>query len=119
MNLLLSQFLSLRQIEYLVVNGEFNILEISPGVKRFADCPDEVKKGKDVRLGFPELVGVEDILLAILEKEQESFELKGIGRFSGCTSPFYINISVIKTSEKGGVDKQLIIFIEDVTERMV
>jgi adenylate cyclase len=118
MNLLLNQLLSLRKIEYLVVNGEFNILETSSGVQRFADCPIEVIVGKDVRLGFPELVGVETILTAILQGQQESFELKGIGRFSGRSS-LYIDISVIKAPDEKPVNYKLIIFIEDVTQRMI
>jgi PAS domain S-box-containing protein len=119
MNFILDQLLSLRQIEYLVMNGEFNILETSSGVQRFADCPNEVIGGKDVRLGFPELVGVENILAAILQGQQKSFDLKGIGRSSDRSSPVYIDISIIKAPDEERGESKLIIFVEDVTQRMI
>jgi PAS domain S-box-containing protein len=106
-------------MEYLAVDGEFKILETSLGVQRFADCPNEVMKEKDVRVGFPELIGVEDILIAILQGQQVSFELKGIGRFSEQDSPLYIDLYVIKNPSEENLEDRLIIFFEDVTTRMV
>jgi hypothetical protein len=54
-----------------------NIIEKSFDVERFADCPDEVIIGNDVRLGFPELFGLEDILNDILEGRKIVFDLDG------------------------------------------
>ncbi len=119
MNSLLQQLLSLRQIEYLVVDRELNILETSLGVKKFADCPYEVKPTKPVCLGFPELVGVEDLLIAILEGRKDSFELKGIGRFSAQGHPLYLDLYVLKPQNIQDLGNRLVIFIEDVTERMI
>ena len=119
MNFLLNQLLSLRQMEYLALDGELKILETSLGAKRFADRPHEVMRGKQVCLGFPELIGVEDILLAILEGRQGSFELKGIGRFSEQGNPLYLDIYVLKYQGADTSIARLIIFLEDVTERMV
>jgi PAS domain S-box-containing protein len=119
MNFLLNQLLSLRQMEYLALNRELKILETSLGAQRFADCPNEVMLGKNVCLSFPELIGVEDILIAILEGKQGHFELKGIGRGSDESNPLYINLYVINTRNKEDTENQLMIFIEDVTERMV
>jgi PAS domain S-box-containing protein len=119
MNFLLNQLLSLRQMEYLALNRELKILETSLGAQRFADCPNEVRLGKNVCLSFPELIGVEDILIAIVEGRQRHFELKGIGRGSDESRPLYINLYVINTRNKEDTENQLIIFLEDVTERMV
>lgn len=119
MNSLLQQLLSLRQIEYLVVDRELNILETSLGVQKFADCPQEVKPTKPVCLGFPELVGVEDILLAILEGRKDSFELKGIGRFSPQGHSLYLDLYVLKPQNIQDLGNRLVIFIENVTDRMV
>ena len=119
MNSLLQQLLSLRQIEYLVVDRELNILETSLGVKKFADCPYEVKPTKPVCLGFPELIGVEDLLIAILEGRKDSFELKGIGRLSAQGHPLYLDLYVLKPQNIQDLGNRLVIFIEDVTERMV
>ncbi|MBW4678951.1 MAG: PAS domain S-box protein [Microcoleus vaginatus WJT46-NPBG5] len=109
-----------RHLEYLIIGGDWIILDISPGVGRFADCPDEVKPGKDVRTGFPELIGTEEILTAVLQAQQESFELKGIGRFSELTSPFYLDFYVNEyTADEESFETKLIIFFEDVTDKML
>jgi PAS domain S-box-containing protein len=115
----LKKLLSLRKMAYLMLDQDFNILETSLGVQRFADRPNEVIKGKDVRLGFPELIGIEDILNAIFQGQQESFELKGIGRFSTQDTPLYIDISIINSQDEEELDNRLIIFFEDVTEKMI
>lgn len=119
MNLIFNQFLSLRQIEYLTLDGDLNILETSLGVRRFAEAPQEVVPGKAVCLGFPELVGVENILIEILEGRQFSFELKGIGRFSEQGNTLYIDIYIIRTQDKNNFSNRLIAFIEDVSEQMI
>lgn len=119
MNSVLHQLLSLRQIEYLVVDRELKILETSLGVKKFADCPQEVKPTKPVCLGFPELVGVEDLLIAILEGQKDSFELKGIGRLSAQGRPLYLDLYVLKLQNIKDLGNRLIIFFENVTEKMV
>ncbi len=122
MSSLLNKLLCLlapRRREYLVVDKDFNIRETSFGVQRFADSPEEIEKGKDVRLGFPELFGLEDILTAILKGKQASYELKGIGRFLEPDYPLYIDIYVIQNPEQKDKYKSLVIFFEDVTEKMV
>jgi hypothetical protein len=119
MSSILKKLLSLRKMAYLMLDGNFNILEASTGVQRFADRPNEILKGKDVRLGFPELIGLEDILIAILQGRQNSFELKGIGRFSPQNAPLYIDILVINSQDEEDIERKLIIFFEDVTEKMI
>ena len=109
-----------RSLEYLAVDREFNIIEMSNEVERFADDPDRVKLGQDVRISFPELIGFEDILTDVMESRQNSFVLKGIGRFLDPNKPLYIDILIfgdknIEEQERG----QLILLIEDATNQMV
>ncbi len=106
-----------RRREYLAIDKNFNILDTSMGVQRFADSPDDVKKGKDVRISFPELFGLEDTLIAILEGQQASYELKGIGRVTEQGEPLYLDLYVINNPD--GRKNSLIIFLENVTERML
>jgi PAS domain S-box-containing protein len=105
--------------EYLAVDQDFNILEASFGVQRFADRSDEIIKGKDVRLGFPELVGLEDILTAILQGQQRSYELKSIGRVLDQGDLLYFDIYFISTPPQINLTGGLMIFFEDVTARML
>ncbi|MBE9126457.1 MULTISPECIES: adenylate/guanylate cyclase domain-containing protein [unclassified Coleofasciculus] len=127
MSTLLSKLLSLlapRRREYLIVNREFKILEKSLGVQRFVDCPDELVQGKDVRVSLPELIGLETILIDILEEREVSFELKGVGRGSEPNKPLYVDFYIIKNNlafydRTQTLANQLIILLEDVTEQMV
>ena len=105
-----------RQIEYLAMAQDLKILDISDGVERFADFGQQILPASDVRDSFPELVGVEDMLIAILQGEQDCFEYKGIARFNQDNSPVYINLYIIADEEE---KSRLLMFVEDVTEKMV
>ncbi len=103
-------------IEYLLVNQDLLILETSLGVKRFVDDPYEPLVGKHITDSFPELIGIEDFLMAVLEGEQESFDLKGIGRVTEEGSALYFDIYVTLGKNQ---ENCLFFFVEDVTERMM
>ena len=104
-----------RKFESLELDSNFSILHISKQVQRFAYYPLEVVLQKDVRLGFPEFVGLEDVMTSILEGEQELFELEGIYRFNQDRGDFYIDIYIIGEH----LENRLIVLIEDVTHRML
>ncbi|GAB4277123.1 MAG: hypothetical protein Fur0025_02820 [Oscillatoriaceae cyanobacterium] len=116
---LLKKILAPRRIEYLEVSEKFIIQDTSDGVQRFADAGQKVRHGKDVRASFPELVGVEDILLQVLQGNQPAFELKGIARYSDHNYPLYFDLYAIDDEDEDTGKKKLMIFFEDVTERMV
>ncbi|MBN3926419.1 MAG: response regulator [Nostoc sp. NMS4] len=119
MNSFLTNLLSVCGIEYLIIDEKFKIIEMSLGLNHFADIPNEVKPGQDVRIGFPELEGLEDIFDAILQGEQDNFELKGIRRLEDTTSPLYIDIRITNNIQEDHFSNRLIIIIENATERMV
>ncbi|MEH2367945.1 MAG: ATP-binding protein [Nostoc sp.] len=106
-------------IEYLIIDENFKILEMSLGLNHFADLPNEVKLGQDVRIVFPELEGLEDIFDAILQGEQDNFELKGIRRSQDTPSPLYIDICITNNLQEDHSRNRLTIVVEDATERMV
>lgn len=108
-----------RQMEYLVVDESFRILDISEQVQQFAEHATQVQLGKDIRDSFPELIGFEDILTAVLQGKQDIFELKGIARVSECSQPLYIDIYAIGDRDENTFQQNLIILLEDVTEKMV
>lgn len=127
MSIRLNKLLSLfapRHREYLLIDKDGQILETSPGVKRFAEDPNQVSQGQNICLGFPELIGLESILIDILDERQDTFELKGITRCSDTGESLYMDLYVIKhplAFDPSNPDNQnqLIILLEDVTERMV
>ncbi|WP_341530743.1 ATP-binding protein [Nostoc sp. UHCC 0302] len=118
MNLLIPKLLSLRYVEYLIIDNNLKILEMSPGAYRLADVPDEVKQDNDIRLSFPELFGVEDVIDTILQGKENNFELKGIIRTESVSSPLYIDICITKNVQDKN-SNSLIVIIADVTERMI
>ncbi|MHC5856337.1 hybrid sensor histidine kinase/response regulator [Nostoc sp.] len=119
MDSLLTKLLSICGIEYLIIDENFKILEMSLGVNHFADIPHEVKFGQDVRIVFPELEGIEDIFDAIRQGEQDNFELKGIMRSQDSDSPLYIDIRITNNHQEDHSRNRIIIVVEDATERML
>lgn len=114
-NTLLYKLLSLRRLEYLVVDRELKIQEISLNVQYFADIPEEVGKGKDVRDSFPELIGLEGILEDILEEREQDFQLKSITRLLKNGSFLYLNLYILGFTETANTEK-LMVLCEDVTD---
>ena len=104
-----------RKFESLELDRNFSILHISKQAQRFAYYPQEVVLQKDIRLGFPEFVGLEDVMTSILEGEQEFFELEGIYRFNQDNGDFYIDIYIIGEP----IENRLVVLIEDVSDRML
>ncbi|AFY53551.1 PAS domain S-box [Rivularia sp. PCC 7116] len=119
MDSLFKNILSLRRIEYLIVNQNWQILELSPKINILADNSNEVSVGKDVRIGFPELIGIEVIASDILAGKQDNFELKGVIRTQKALNPIYIDICIANNLKSNQTGKQLLIVVEDVTERML
>ncbi len=119
MNTLIESLISLNCVDNLIIDGELTILEISSTVANFADIPEEVQQGRDVRISFPELVGTEDIIAAILRGEEQKFQIKGVSRSKDKNYPLYIDIYVTKNIKNRNSTNELIIFILDSTSRML
>jgi PAS domain S-box-containing protein len=118
MNSLIKKLITSRY-EYLVLDKNLIILEASSSSGGFADCPCEVRPKNDVRLAFPELVGLEATLLELIAGQRDSFELKGITRSRIPDSPLYIDLYISGYFDTEAGDSRLIIVFEDVTEKMV
>lgn len=119
MEALSKKLLTSRQIEYLTINQDFLVLETSSQITKFAEDPQQVLLGEDVRVGFPELIGVEAILEKIMKGQEESFFLSGISRSHGNNSLLYFNLEIIGSLPTSNfANNQLFVLIEDVTEKM-
>ncbi len=119
MNSLLKKLLAACQMEYLTLDQDLMIQEISSGVQRFADSPDDISLENDVRIGFPELIGMEDILMAIIQGEQPSFELKAVSRYLENNQLLYMDICIISNTVETLLEKKLVVVFADVTEKMM
>jgi len=114
-NIFLAKLLSLRRIEYLAVDRNLKIQETSLNVQEFAEIPDSVAKGKDVRDSFPELIGLEEVLDDIIEQRQPSFQLKSVTRVLNDGSYLYLDLYFLGLQEQL-TPERLIILCEDVTD---
>ena len=116
MKTLLKKLLVPHHLEYLALDRDFLIQETSPNVQRFADG-DEVVAGNDVRIPFPELVGTEEILIEIFEGRLPNFDLKAMTRVLDNNSRLYFDMYIVEFKDDEN-NQRLIIFFEDVTDRM-
>ncbi len=109
-----------RKIEFVSVDENLIILEASSEAVWFVECQGvENLVGKDLLFAFPELIGLEDLLLTLLKGEVEVFELKGIERYTGSEKPLYFDLYVVGDTNEKTNQKTLIVLLEDVTEQMV
>jgi len=111
-----NKLLAPHHLEYLAVDGDFNILETSPNVQRFADSAGSIAAGNDIFSCFPELYGTEEILTDILSGVLPNFEFKAITRVLANNSLLYFDLYIVQYEEENF--NSLIIFLEDVTDRM-
>ncbi|CBN57402.1 MULTISPECIES: adenylate/guanylate cyclase domain-containing protein [Kamptonema] len=116
MKSIFKKLLAPHHLEYLAVDRELTIVETSSNVQRFAESGN-ITSGNDVRTGFPELIGTEEILADILVGNLPSFELKAITRVLDNNSILYFDLYIVQYQEEKNFDI-LIIFFEDVTDRM-
>lgn len=116
MNPFFKKFLVVHGIEYLILDSALTIRKTSPGVDRFSDSPGPIQVNDEVGLAFPELIGVEDLLQEVLEGRQMSFDLKSLSRFTEAGTPVYFDMYVVQEEQIQG--QHLIVFLEDVTDRM-
>lgn len=117
MNLLFTKMLQARGSEYLTLNQLGLIITVSPGASRFGDPPEQVVVGEDITRGFPELLGLEDVLIAICAGDLPDFSLTAIARISADQVASYFDIYLFGDPEAKQPVNQLICLLEDVTER--
>lgn len=119
MNEKVNQLLVPGHMEYMVLDKNLVIQTTSANLVRFVEVAEQVSIGSNIIVGFPELVGVEDLLIAVLEGQQDSFDLKGIARTDARGNNIYIDLYFIQEKNQEEQEKKLILFLEDVTERMM
>ena len=100
--------------EFIVIDADFTIVELSNPNSRFAEQSFAAKTGQDVRQGFPELIGLEPILAQVCQ--QGNFDLKGIHRSHHEAQ--YFDLSIIHVDDHEFLQDKWIIILHDANERM-
>ncbi|MEM7552973.1 MAG: ATP-binding protein [Cyanobacteria bacterium P01_A01_bin.84] len=126
MSVLLANLLSLCNLKYFIIDKYFRILKVSDESFPIVKNADDIKVGCDLRSAFPELIGMEEIIQEILDGNKDKFEFKAIARPQVDLSDLYIDIKIAKNigfpnslDSHSEPDGQLIVLLEDVTERML
>lgn len=114
-------FFQAKAIEYLVIDDQFMIRYLSPGLIDYCDYPEFLRVGIKAEEVFPEFIGLEESFEKILKKELDNLEIQGIARSANPNRPEFINFYVMsedcQTQEKKE-DKFLFVFFEDASEQM-
>ncbi len=120
LNSLFRSSIAARGFEYIILDRHFTILDFSPQAIAFADRPEDLAIGGDIRSGFPELIGAESSLLALLQTQGDRFQLEGINKHNGsdCAS-IYINLYVTGLQEESPSSDRLLVLLENTTEQML
>ncbi|AFY82212.1 hybrid sensor histidine kinase/response regulator [Oscillatoria acuminata] len=120
MNPILNKLLTPRHMEYLSVDRDWYIIEASAGAMEFASRGARFGVGEDVRLGFPELIGLEEVFWAIIQGQQEGFEIKGIARMVESGNLLYFDLYLIADPTQSKTEsRRSLILLENTTETMV
>ena len=99
--------------EYVIIDRHFQIVDSSPAAIKYAAVPENINLGQDIRLGFPEIIGLEKTLELILNQQQNNFTLKAIARNQADNQVIYFDIYLEK------IENYLVLLFKDVTELMV
>ncbi len=105
-------------INYLVLDADLCVEAQSAGATQFVEAPELLQPGTDIREGFPELFGCEDVLAAILGGDPLPFDIKGITRNSPPQETLYFDLYFRQYCPPANQAPRLLVFIEDVTEKM-
>ncbi|MGL5131208.1 MAG: winged helix-turn-helix domain-containing protein [Planktothrix sp.] len=111
--------LSVKGIEYLVIDDQFIIQYLSPNLIYYCDYPQYLQAGVYAGIPFPELIGIQEVCDETRKKEDKTFTIHGIARACRPNKPQDINLYVIADEAKdiGDLGKQLVlVFFEDASE---
>ncbi len=94
--------------EYVVFDKDFTVIQFSRDIHQYAQQAIEVDK--DIRLGFPEIVGLESICQEILSGQEQNFTLESISRDCSQAEVLYFDLYI------KSIEEYLVVLLEDTTE---
>ncbi len=114
----MSQLIVPDHMEYLILDKALAIQRFSRGAQRLIGMESHLKIGESLQHYFPEIYGLEETLESVLTGELPSFDLQAIARSPNPETPLYIDLYFIADPTEAEEHQYLILFLEDVTQRM-
>ncbi len=105
-----------KHLHYVLLNEELGIVAVSAQATSYVDDVAYFQAGQDIRDSFPELYGLEDIFSTIMSGAQDQFDVKAINRHIG-DRQIYIDL-YFRSHPTAQGEAQLLMFLEDVTDKM-
>lgn len=118
LSLLLNDLLVLHQIDYMIIEKDWIITQMSGSVEQFAERDYPPELGKDCRLSFPELATIDPQSIETIYGRPEGLKLKAVSRFHNNTIR-YFDLCVTTTKESISSNSSLILSFKDVTEHVL
>lgn len=121
----IEELLSVRGIEYVLLDRELRVVRTSARACSLVESPELLRAGEDIRSSFPELFGAEDCLEALIRGESDRFELKAIARSVGTFhetsvqgTVAYLDLQVVCLRAYCESPPKLLATLENVSDRM-
>lgn len=103
---------------YIVMDATLAIDHFSADIARYVEVPELLAVGEDLRECFPELYGLEEIFANICAGIEDQFEVKAINRTLDGEQTVYLDLYFRAYSGTAGQGDRLVVFVEDVTDKM-
>ena len=120
MKSLFKHLLAVRHTAYVTLDSALQIVEFSNQAQQFADAAYSLEPQSAFDFSFPELIGMEDDLQAVVQGKQAYFNLYAIARPQIAGNLLYFDLHVLSLAKSAEEfpGSSLILLLEDVTERL-
>jgi transcriptional regulator with PAS, ATPase and Fis domain len=109
----LARLLDLKGFGAILFDGRFNVLRVNPAAETLLGLPDPFRSPASLLDLFPELIGAEEQIAAIVDGQDADFRLDRVNRESAEGAARYLNLLVLPDPAPG----RALLVIEDVTEQ--
>ncbi|MGB2927182.1 MAG: adenylate/guanylate cyclase domain-containing protein [Limnothrix sp.] len=109
-------------IGYVLTDQSLSVVRFLPQMANYVEAPELLAIAEDLREGFPELYGLENIFAEIFSGQRQQFSVKAINRTLADGKVVYLDLYfrgyLAPASDGNTSEAFLIMFVEDVTDKM-
>ncbi|MDZ7290154.1 MAG: sigma-54 dependent transcriptional regulator [candidate division KSB1 bacterium] len=117
MDRLIQKILNDQQVGFAVVNREFCVEEFSDNFARFAHPEEQVSAGRRLDELYPEMLGIADMLAALFETPEKTFELPCVNRELQTGEICFLDLKLGSLPVRPGQEPRLLFMVSDKTDQ--